>query len=139
MKRRQRTWLVGGGLVFVVSFLYGLLICPQYFTSSVSISMQQPMTSSVLGALGALGSTGTKKYVGVLKSRSFAEEVEQKAHLQQLYGIRRKSEAIDKVMHCAKFDDNALDGLIYIDVTLDAPPKLLPTSSAQREKVRAAA
>jgi hypothetical protein len=124
--------------MFIASFLYGLFVCPQYFNCDVSITLEQPGTSSALGALSALGSNGTKKYLGVLKSRRFAEEVEEKAHLQQVYNLRRKWDAVDKIMRSAKFDDNVVDGLIYIDITLDAPPRLQPNSSKQRERVRAA-
>lgn len=139
ISRQRRTWFVTGLIVFFVSVVYGLLICPQYFTSSVSISMQQPGASSVLGTLGMLGNTGTKKYVGVLKSRRFAENIEEKVHLQRLYELKHKTDAVDKIMHSARFDDNAADGLIYIDITLDAPPKLQFDARGQREKVRTAA
>ena len=82
-----------------------------------------------------LAAPAIKKYVGVLKSRRFAEDVEEKAHRQKLYSLRRKTDAVDKIMCSAKFDDNPVDGLIYIEITLDAPAKLQP-NSAQREKVR---
>ncbi len=97
--------------------------------------MQQPGSTGSLAGLLSMGSL-QRKYIGVLKSRSFAEQAEKVAHLKDLYGLKRSSEVIDKYTKCVKFDDNATDGLIYINVSLDAPPIFIWNATDRRERVR---
>src|SRR5579871_4392519 len=139
VNRRRRVWAITWVLATILLFLYGMFMLPQSFTSTVSIAMDQ---SSSVGAIGSLLpglSGGSKKYVGVLKSRAFAEKVEAKIHLQQPYHLPKKEDALDQIKLATHFDDNVNDGLIYIEVTLRGPARFAPGASDLRERVRQAA
>ena len=136
-RRRSKTWLISISGLFVVFFLIGLFLVPQNYSTTVSVAMQQSSMPSALAAITGMA-PGSKKYLGVLKSRSFAERVEATAHLQQIYKLKNQREAVDFLLRAVRFDDNVTDGLIYIDVTLPAPARLAPDPEGRREKVRQA-
>jgi uncharacterized protein involved in exopolysaccharide biosynthesis len=140
-RRRFGAWIVWGIIVFVAVSLTALYLYPQNYSATVSVSMQQPNSSS--SALQALTGNTTKKYTGVIKSRSFAEKVDKKVHFRELMRMkatpRDQTEALEKVMKDLKVDDNAADGLLYITVNLAGPPRLWPDpGSARRDELRAA-
>ena len=85
-RQQIRSWLWKGLLLFTLLLLLALLLVPRTYTSTVSLAIQQPSGSG--GALAALTGGGgtTKRYLGILKSRKAAEQVERHVHLQQLYG-----------------------------------------------------
>ncbi|HLK58862.1 MAG TPA: hypothetical protein VKU00_19975, partial [Chthonomonadaceae bacterium] len=139
-QRRLRAWIFTGVVAFLVSLVLALNVFPQYFTSNASLSMAQP-SASMQGIAALMGMpTGARKYLGILKSRQFAEDIEKEVHLQQLYALKRHSDAIEKIQKATKFDDNATDGLIYIEVTLDAPARFspIPKDKAKSEQIRQA-
>ena len=137
---RRRTWFIGGLSLFIVSFLYGLFICPQYFTSSVSISMQQP--SYVLRARRvrhARQQRQPRNTLVYLRAARLPKRLRRGPICNNCTAFGARAKLSRRLCILQRFDDNAVDGLIYIDITLDAPPKLQPNSSSQRERVRAAA
>src|ERR1700694_544178 len=74
-RRRLRSWIVFGPLLFLV--VAGIMFCvmPQSYTASASVSMQQaPTGSSPLAFLTGGGGAG-KKYIGILHSRKLAQAV----------------------------------------------------------------
>lgn len=136
VSRRKRQWTQSFLLILVVALAIAFFVFPQSYNSTVSIAMQQPSTAT--GSLTSLLSMGSvnRKYLGVLKSRSFVDMVEKVAGLKQLYELKRKSDVYEKYSRSVKFDDNVNDGLIYISITLDAPPLLMWGQDARRRKVR---
>ena len=134
-RKRRPVWIALATLVFAICLLVGLFVYPQSYTSMTSISLSDSSTgSSQLSLL--TGGSGKAKYLGPLKSRHFAEQVEKTVHLQQLYHLSNEDEAIDRLQRGIRFDDNAADGLLYISMTLDAPAKMAPGSEATRKSVR---
>ena len=134
-RKRRPVWIVLGIVVFVVSYLAGLFVYPQTYTTMTSISLSQPDSgSSPLAVLA--GGGGKAKYLGPLKSRLFAEQVEKAAHLKELYHLPTDDEAFEKLQRAVRFDDNAADGLLYISASLDAPAKMAPNSDATRKRVQ---
>ena len=135
-RRRMRSWTVFGLAVLLISLIYALFMYPQNYASTVSISMQKPDTAaSPLAALTG-GSSGAKKYLGILRSRSFAEKVDRVVHFRQLMGLpdtpRDQDDAIDKVQKELKLEDNPIDGLLYITVNLAGPAPLAPDTGGKR-------
>jgi uncharacterized protein involved in exopolysaccharide biosynthesis len=133
-RRRRRAWLAWGFVVFVVVALAGLYGYPQTYSATVSIAMQQPNQTS--SALMALTGNTNKKYTGVLKSRYFAEQVDKSVHFRELLGLkptaRGQDEAIERVAKEVRVDDNAADGLLYVTVNLQGPPRLWPDPGGAR-------
>ena len=138
-RQQLLAWILKGLLLFGLLLLLALFLVPRTYTSEASMAIQQP--SSGGGALAALtgGGGASKRYLGVLKSRRAAEQVERHVHLQQLYGLRLESDAITMLMKSVKPEDNAADGLVYITVTLPGQPKLSlkhsPTDAQMKETV----
>lgn len=128
VRRQLQGWLWKGPLVFAVLLLAALFLVPRSYTSSVSVAMQQPSATGGLAGLlgGGTGGGGNKHYIGVLKSRDLALQVERRVNLRQVYGrgkLPTEIAAAALLMKGIKPDDNP-DGLLYISVTLPGPPKL---------------
>jgi uncharacterized protein involved in exopolysaccharide biosynthesis len=137
-RRRSRSWILLGFLVFTTSVLGGLFLYPQSFTSIASIAMQQQNSAmSPLASLAGIGAQ-TKKYTGILKSHRFAEQVERVVDLKNLYHLDTHEDAIKLLQKSAKFDDNTTDGLLYITLSLDGPPRLALNASSRRDRVKQA-
>ncbi len=137
-ERRRRPLLLFALIFLVASAAVGLTLFPQTYTSVLSISLQQPSQGSSLASLAGLGAS-SRKYTGALKSWKFAEEVENAAHTQQLYGFASRQEAVEELMKRVYFDDNQTDGLLYITVSLKAPPLLAADPDGRRARIRQAA
>lgn len=126
--------------MFAALLLAALALVPRSYTSSVSVAMQQSTGSGGLAGLlggGGGGGGGNKHYIGVLKSRELALQVERRIHLQQLYGPKElptETAAAALLAKGVKLDDNP-DGLLYIGVTLPAPPRLGLTRSPRPAQV----
>jgi uncharacterized protein involved in exopolysaccharide biosynthesis len=84
-----------------------------------------------------IGPTGANKtYLGILESRSFAEHAEDIVNLRALYDLPTRDDAVEMVQNAAKAEENVLDGLTYIHVSLPGPARLAPDRNGMREKVR---
>ena len=140
LRRQAGGWLWKGPLLFGALLLAALALVPRSYTASVSVAMQQPTSPGGLaGLLGAGG--GNKHYLGVLKSRKIAAQVENRVHLQQVYGSRAlptEGAAVTRLAQGVKPEDN-LDGLLYISVTLPGPPRLGLGHSPQPKQIEDAA
>ncbi len=140
-RRQLLAWLWKGLLLFGLLLLLALFLVPRTYTSSVSVAVQQPAGGGALAALTG-GGGSTRRYLGILKSRQTAEQVERHVHLQQLYGSHKfptEEEAVQFLMKSVKPDDNAADGLLYIAVTLPGQPKLSLSHSPREADVENAA
>lgn len=135
VRKRQWLWAAIGPLACVGFCLFGMFRVPQSYAASVSISMLQSTGGgvSLLGFPGLGG--GPKKYIGAIRSRSFAAYVERRVNVQGLYNLPSEDEAIDRIARAVKVDDNAVDGLLYVTVTLDGPPRFSRDLYGQRPRV----
>jgi uncharacterized protein involved in exopolysaccharide biosynthesis len=133
---RLRTWLVIGPVIFIAVAGYQLLRMPQSYTASVSISVQQGPGggSSPLALL--TGGGASKKYIGILRSRTLAEAVESKVRLRQFYRVHDERAAASMLMESIKPEDNASEGLLYLHLTLNGPPRYASDPDHKRERVK---
>lgn len=144
-RRQGRLWLRLGPIAAAMLLLVLGLLVPRSYTAATSVALQQPSSTTSTLALLTGGSSGSKRYLGVLKSRSLAQAVERHVQLQALYGrsqFHTEADAVDFLTKSVKPEDSATDGLLYISVTLPGPPKLSlhPTPTAlQVENASAAA
>lgn len=134
-KKRRPIWILLAIVVFAISLAFGLFVFPQTYTSMTSISLSQPSGGTSQLALLAGGGGGKAKYLGPLKSHNFAEQVEKKVHLKELYQLPDEDEAVDKLLHSVRFDDNATEGLLYITASLEGPPKMAANSEERRKQI----
>ncbi len=138
VRRRRPLWLALGVGIFCLLEAYQLFYAGQAFTALTTVSMQQPSPSAAGGISAILGGQSqTKKYIGVLHSRTFAERVEAKTHLAEFYHLPSKRFAVEMLMKQVKPEDNPIDGLLFINVTLGGPPLLAPGSASRRAEVKA--
>ena len=135
-RKRLPVWTLLAIVVFVTCLLVGLFFYPQTYTAMNSISLSQPSSGGSPLSLLTGGGGGKAKYLGPLKSRRFAEQVEKTAHLKELYQLPTLDDAVEKLQRGVRFDDNAADGLLYITMALDAPAKMAPNSEERRTRVR---
>ncbi len=137
--RRHRGKFVTVGLF---SFLLGMILCatliPQSFTSQISLSFPQAAQPTALNLLTGSGGTGSR-YIGVLRSRRFAEEVERRAGVTKLCGFTSDEDAVDAIVKGLNINDNIRDSLVYVSVTLPGPPRFAPGSAPRRASVKEAA
>ena len=116
-------------LVSALFSVAGLFLYPQTYSATVSISMQQP-NQSAAALLGLTGNSGTKKYIGVIKSRLFAEKVDKQVHFRELMNLsdtpKHQNEAIERVMKDLKAEDNTSDGLLYVTVNVTGAARFAP-------------
>ncbi len=121
--------VIGLGAGALLAFV---ILKPTYTASAIILPPQQAQSSAsaLLGSLGALSGMGTglglkspaDMYVGMLESRTVADNVIEQFHLQSLYKERTLDEARVKFGKKVKIEASK-DGLIHIDA--DAPsPKL---------------
>lgn len=137
VRRYLRLWVLIGPALFVVFLALLLFFFPQTYEATVSLSVQHtesPTSSSGLSAL--LGQTSHEKYLGVLKSRRLAQQVESQIHLRDFYRLPSERDAVDMLMRHVVPVDNAADGLLYVTVKLPGPPRLAPGVAQRRSEVK---
>ncbi len=139
LRRQGRLWLWLGPLGAGLLLLLLAALVPRSYTATTSVALQQSSGGGSALALltGASGGGNSKRYLGVLKSRSLAAAVENHVHLRQLYGaktFRTEEDAAEYLMKNVKPDDSATDGLLYVSVSLPGPPKLALHSSPTAEQ-----
>ncbi|HEV2473338.1 MAG TPA: hypothetical protein VGS41_11765, partial [Chthonomonadales bacterium] len=135
MKRRSRRILAAGVGVFAATALLGLFVAPQKFTSTVSIQIQHPESSqlSLMSALG--GGSANENYLGIIRSRAFAEPIAAQVGLRRFFHIRTERAAWEKLMRALAVRDSQAEGLLYIDVTLGGPPRLAAGAGARKKQI----
>ncbi len=137
-RRRARLWGVLGPLVLGAFVLAGLLAVPQRYEATVSLALQQPTggAAALLGGLGGnlLGGSangGPKMYLGVLKSRAFAEDAARAGNVVGLYDLTDSRDAADLVQDSLAVEDRK-DGLLYLHISLSGPARLAPGAARKR-------
>lgn len=130
------------GVIGVISFFSTLILCailiPQSFTSQISLSFPQSPQPSALSLLAGTGAGSGSRYVGVLRSRRFAEQVASAARVGEACGIHTHDDAVEAVVKGVSVNDNAKDSLIYLSVSLPGPPRLAVGASERRERIKKA-
>lgn len=142
-KRQGRLWLFVGPLSAGLLLLVLAVTVPRTYTAATSVALQQSSGGgSALALLTGGGGSGTKRYLGVLKSRTMAAAVERHVQLRQLYGaetFKTEDDAVEFLTKSVKPDDNAADGLLYIAVSLPGPPKIASHGSPTADQAASAA
>lgn len=139
LRRRFRALLLIALITFLISAGSGLFLLPQTYMAEVSLSIQHP-APLIGGGLTSLAGLrlGQAKYVGIIRSRRLATIVEDKVHIQQIYGLKRRRQAIRLMMNSVHPDDNTVDGLLYVRVKLKGPPRIAADPDGLRPKVKQA-
>jgi uncharacterized protein involved in exopolysaccharide biosynthesis len=138
-RKRRPVWIVLAILVFAGCLSIGLFLFPQSYSAMTSISLSDSSSGSPQLALLTGAGGGKAKYLGPLKSRHFAEQVEKIVHLRDLYNLPTMDDAIEKIQRGVRFDDNTADGLLYITTSLEAPAKMARNTDTKRKRVENAA
>lgn len=138
VKHRLGLVLVGFIAILTLCLFVGLYSFPQTYTSVVSISIQS--NSPPAGALALLGGSNVpKKYIGVIKSRRLAAEIDKVVNFRDLMGLpntdKGQEDALERVIRDIKVDDNVSDGLMYITVNLSGPAKMASDSRGLRKRL----
>ncbi len=140
MRRTLRRGILVAPVVFIAALLFFLFVMPQSYKATASVSVQQPGAAAggIVQALSG-GAGGTKRYVGILRSRLLAKQVAEKSDLMKACGFRTLNGAIRYLREDGlKVRDDSTQGLVFVDVTLPGPP-LLRTSPADRQRMRTTA
>jgi len=124
----------GGGLALAA---VACLFWPPQFTSTASFLPPGGNTSSGAaalagqlsqlpgmagGMLGGMKSAGDL-YVGILKSRSVADELIDRTDLLRVYGVKKKSDAEETLASRSSFDAGLKDGIVTISVSDRSPDR----------------
>ena len=138
ISKRKKLGLALGSILFVAFLLIGLFLVPQNYSSTISISFQSSaLPASALTLLGGAG--GSKKYVGVIKSRRLADEVDKIVGFRELLNFPNTEEgqelALEKVVKDLRVDDNVADGLLYITVSLPGPARFGSDPGQRRKRL----
>ena len=137
IRRKAARIALTGGVVLAAFLVQQLVLSPQKFQAEVSIVMQQSSSAGGLSALlGGGGGGPSHKYMGLLHSRFLADKVESQADLKDLYGLKTHEEAAGRLSEGIKPEDDAVNGLLMVRLTLPAPPVLGRDPGGQRDKVR---
>src|SRR5262245_41153179 len=137
LKMKSRIWLIPAISGFAVFLIGSLLLAPQSYTSKMSVLVTlQNDALTMANGMTSFGYGPTNKIVGLLKSRRLAEEVEQKVRLRALYGLANDSDAVEMLMQGMTVTDNARDGLVYVSLTLKAPPFLIERGGSLRNRIK---
>lgn len=138
-RRQLRIWLVAGPILLALLAGYQLFVMPQSYTATTSVAVQQSGAGATPLAM-LTGQADSHKYIGILHSRLLAEEVEKSVHLQQFYHLQNHRKALTMVTESIKPEDNATEGLLFINATLPGPPRFAsdPTGRQERTKQLAA-
>ncbi len=134
-RRRARTLIAVGVVVFLAILVHGLCFRRQVFGAAASVAMQQTGGGGILAGLGLGG--GDQSFIGVLKSRKFAETIEKRVHLTDALHLP-PGEAVGLLMGSVSPTPAPAEGLLYIRVSLEGPPYLAPGAAAQRTRVQTA-
>jgi tyrosine-protein kinase Etk/Wzc len=127
-------WTVGGALVGLIFLLQQTKLFRA--TAVIMPPQQEQASSALLGQLGALAGLagggggglglGLKNpadlYIGLLKSRSVADDLVNRFHLMDVYGIPNKNAAAGKLAKRSKFVAEK-DGLISVEIEDKSPER----------------
>ena len=122
LSRRRFAWISVFVGLFLLLLGYSLDVMPQAYQATVSISMQNGQPSPLSSFLNPGG--GAKSYTGVIKSRSAAQFVAQRASVREALNLSSEEAATTLVQESLKVEDINADGLMYLRITIPGPPWL---------------
>ncbi len=120
---QARAWAIRGPLAAAIACVVVLAILPQWYSATTSVAIQQATGDASSLSVLTGGKTNTR-YIGVLKSRTAAEQVMSQTNFMAMYGFESHAKAIDYLLKHVKVDDDATSGLLNITVSLPGPPHL---------------
>jgi uncharacterized protein involved in exopolysaccharide biosynthesis len=132
--------LVAAGIAFLLPPTYkaeAVIIPPQQTQSSMSMMSAQ---AAQLGGLAGLGLTGmlwknpADLYIGILESRTIADSLVEKFHLQDVYGVKKQSDARKRLAKLSSFISGK-DQLIHIVVVDHDPKRVSDLANAYVERL----
>jgi tyrosine-protein kinase Etk/Wzc len=149
-RRRRLIMKTVLGMVLVAVIIS--LLLPKRYTATTSILPPQQNGSSGAGLMSqfgsslgsvaslATGSLGLKNpndlQVALLKSQTVEDAMVDRFHLQQLYHVKRKSEARKKLESAAAIDNGSKDGLISISITDGNPQRAAEMANGYVEEFK---
>lgn len=133
LRAGRRPILISGGAFMILAAVVALLI-PNSYTASTSFltphssSSGMSAVSSQLNMMGIAGLGGSIRtpgdmYVGILQSRTVAENMVARFDLKKVFRVKKESAAEKTLAVASIFDSGARDDLITISVT-NRDPKL---------------
>jgi tyrosine-protein kinase Etk/Wzc len=136
-RRRIALYVLVG---LIIGATLAVLITPSFTGSALIMPPQQSQSSltSLMGQLGSLASLAgmggqikspADMYIGVLESRTIADHLVEKFHLQSLYKTRTMEDTRDALKRHTKFTA-AKDGLIHINVDDHSPARASDMANA---------
>jgi uncharacterized protein involved in exopolysaccharide biosynthesis len=138
VRSRRKQLATAGAAIWAGILIACLFLMPRTYTATASIALQQTASAEgALASLAALGGGESKNYQGVIYSRAFATYAARKENIQTIYGLQKEKDAIDLVQRSIKLEDK-MDGLLYVNINLPAPPRLAFWRSRQSELIRRA-
>jgi tyrosine-protein kinase Etk/Wzc len=143
--------IVASAAVATMAFaLICALVWPPYYTATASFIAQSstPSASSLLASqLGSLGGAGLlggglkstgDQYVGILKSRSVADNMISRFSLMSVYKAKRQSQAEKVLASHSKFDSDVKDSIVTIQVTDNDPQRARDLANGYLYELRSA-
>jgi uncharacterized protein involved in exopolysaccharide biosynthesis len=130
----RRTILAAGAVTFGLATLLAFLL-PFNFTASASFvppgSSTESSAAALMGQLSSFGGMGGMLenknrgdlYVAILKSRTIAQQMVQRFHLMQVYGVKKESLAEKKLASRSLFSVGTKDPVVTIAVTDHSPQR----------------
>jgi len=139
LRRHGLVWLLTASAVASVLLALQLLVVGQAFEATMVLSVQQPGASGgATSTLAALtGASGQKRYIGILRSRRIAEQVNRLASVRRTCGLSSDLAAVRLLQESMDLRDDVISGLVYVTVSLPGPP--LWSSAGERRRLRTAA
>jgi len=131
LRKRRYALALGTLVLFATLLLAGVLILPQTYTSTTSMSIQRAMSpgSDLLHLIRP--DTGSLQYKGVLHSRKLAAIVENRVNVMQALNLHSHEEAIGLISQ-GLLEEEKPDGLVYVSESLNGAPLLLSGGSAKK-------
>ncbi len=139
-KQRIRRWSLIAMGTFALLMIVCLFVVPQTYKGTVSMQVTNSGAAAMAGSSGIISAlTGAAspntKYIGVLGSRTFAEEIAKQIGLQRMYRQEFFDDTVETMAKATAVTDNPKDGLLYVDVSLKGPPRINLFSSPRRKDV----
>ena len=140
--------VLAAGTFFVITTIIAFVLPPQYTSVAAVIPPTSSSNSSAalvgqLSALGTgslLGGAGPKSptdlYIGVLKSRSVAEEMVKRFDLKRVYGEKRETSAEKTLAGNSDFEADAKTSILKISATDRSPARARDMTQAYLDVLR---
>jgi tyrosine-protein kinase Etk/Wzc len=148
LKSGKRIIFIATGVLFIISVVVALVLPPQYTSVAAVIPPSSSSNSSAalvgqlssLGAGSLLGGAGPKSpadlYIGVLKSRSIAEEMVKRFDLKTVYKQKKETSAEKILASKSDFEVDAKTFIIKISVVDGSPARAHDMTQAYLDVLR---